>query len=82
MTDISGVPVLVAILLSVWSAIALYFYGSSLQTVLAIILPPLAVFLQVGPTKHFWLNILFTILGYIPGSVHAVWVTARFPSRW
>jgi uncharacterized membrane protein YqaE (UPF0057 family) len=49
-----------------------------LRIVLAIILPPLGVFLQVGLTKHFWINILLTILGYIPGIVHAVWVIAKY----
>jgi uncharacterized membrane protein YqaE (UPF0057 family) len=52
-----------------------------LRIVLAIILPPLGVFLQVGPTKHFWINILLTILGYVPGLVHAVWVIATFPRK-
>ena len=49
-----------------------------LRIVLAIILPPLGVFLQVGPTKHFWINVLLTILGYIPGIVHAVWVIVKY----
>jgi uncharacterized membrane protein YqaE (UPF0057 family) len=52
-----------------------------LRIVLAIILPPLGVFLQVGLTKHFWINILLTILGYVPGLVHAVWVIATFPRK-
>ncbi|MEY8839322.1 YqaE/Pmp3 family membrane protein, partial [Cribrihabitans sp. XS_ASV171] len=39
----------------------------------------LGVFLQVGLGKHFWLNILLTLLGYIPGIVHAVWIIARTP---
>ncbi|MBD6618370.1 YqaE/Pmp3 family membrane protein [Nostoc sp. B(2019)] len=43
----------------------------------AIFLPPLGVFLQVGLGKDFWINILLTLLGYIPGIVHAVWVIAR-----
>ena len=43
----------------------------------AVILPPLGVFLQVGLGLHFWLNILLTLLGYIPGIVHAVWVVLR-----
>lgn len=43
----------------------------------AIFLPPLGVFLQVGIGKDFWINILLTLLGYIPGIVHAVWVIAR-----
>lgn len=43
----------------------------------AVFLPPLGVFLQVGIGKAFWLNILLTLLGYIPGIVHAVWVIAK-----
>lgn len=43
----------------------------------AIILPPLGVFLQVGLGLHFWLNILLTLCGYIPGIVHAVWIIAK-----
>lgn len=48
-----------------------------LRVLIAILLPPLGVFLQVGIGKHFWINILLTILGYIPGIVHAVWIIAR-----
>ncbi|MFG0243101.1 MAG: YqaE/Pmp3 family membrane protein [Planctomycetota bacterium] len=47
-----------------------------LKILLAILLPPVGVLLEVGPTGHFWLNILLTLLGYIPGIVHAVWVIA------
>ncbi len=48
-----------------------------LRIILAILLPPLGVFLQVGIGAQFWINILLTLLGYIPGIVHAVWVIAR-----
>lgn len=48
-----------------------------LRIVAAIFLPPLGVFLQVGLTGQFWLNILLTLLGYIPGIIHAVWIIAR-----
>ncbi len=48
-----------------------------LRIILSILLPPLGVFLQVGIGFHFWLNILLTLLGYIPGIVHAVWIIAR-----
>ncbi len=49
-----------------------------LRILLAILLPPLGVFLQVGIGKHFWINILLTILGFVPGIIHAVWVIARY----
>jgi uncharacterized membrane protein YqaE (UPF0057 family) len=45
-----------------------------LRIIIAVILPPLGVFLQVGIGGHFWLNILLTLLGYIPGIVHALYV--------
>lgn len=48
-----------------------------LRILLAIFLPPLGVFLQVGIGLHFWLNILLTILGYVPGIIHAVWVIIK-----
>lgn len=48
-----------------------------LRIIVAIILPPLGVFLQVGIGKHFWINLLLTLLGYLPGIVHAVWVIAK-----
>lgn len=34
-------------------------------------------FLQVGIGKHFWINIILTLLGYIPGIMHAIWVIAK-----
>ena len=48
-----------------------------LRIILAIILPPVGVFLQVGIGPQFWINILLTLLGYIPGIVHAVWIIAK-----
>ena len=48
-----------------------------LRIVLSVLLPPLGVFLQEGLGTQFWINVLLTILGYIPGLVHAVWIIAR-----
>ncbi len=48
-----------------------------IRIVVAILLPPLGVFLQVGLGAHFWLNIVLTLLGYIPGIIHAVWTILR-----
>ncbi len=46
------------------------------RIILSILLPPLGVFLQVGIGPQFWINILLTLLGYIPGIIHAVWIIA------
>ncbi len=48
-----------------------------LRILLAILLPPVGVFLQVGFGMHFWINIVLTLLGYIPGIVHAVWIILK-----
>lgn len=48
-----------------------------IRILFAVLFPPLGVFLQVGFAGAFWLNILFTILGFIPGIIHAVWIIAR-----
>ena len=48
-----------------------------IRIIIAILLPPVGVFLQVGFGGDFWLNILLTLLGYVPGLVHAIWVIAK-----
>lgn len=45
-----------------------------IKIILAIVLPPLAAALQVGISTHFWINLILTILGYIPGLIHALWL--------
>lgn len=44
------------------------------KIILAIFLPPVAAFLQVGISTHFWINIILTLLGGIPGVIHALWL--------
>jgi uncharacterized membrane protein YqaE (UPF0057 family) len=48
-----------------------------LMIVLSVILPPLGVLLSRGLGKQFLINVVLTILGYVPGIVHAVWLIAR-----
>jgi uncharacterized membrane protein YqaE (UPF0057 family) len=48
-----------------------------LRIILSVLVPPIGVFLQVGFGGQFWLNILLTLLGYVPGLVHAIWIIAR-----
>ncbi len=47
------------------------------RLIFSVILPPLGVFLQVGIGPQFWINILLTLLGYLPGIIHAVWIIAK-----
>lgn len=42
--------------------------------VLTIIIPPLGVFLRVGVTKHFFINLFLTLIGfYVCGIIHGLW---------
>ncbi|OIQ03178.1 MAG: YqaE/Pmp3 family membrane protein [Zetaproteobacteria bacterium CG06_land_8_20_14_3_00_59_53] len=47
---------------------------SILNLILAIFLPPVGAFLQVGASKHFFINIVLTLCGVLPGVLHAVWL--------
>lgn len=44
---------------------------------LGLIVPPLGVFLTVGVGPTLLINVLLTFLGWVPGSIHAVWVIAK-----
>ncbi len=48
-----------------------------LSIVLAILLPPVGVFLRVGFGGAFWLNLLLTLIGWIPGVIHAFYVIGK-----
>jgi uncharacterized membrane protein YqaE (UPF0057 family) len=50
---------------------------SLLQIVLSIFLPPLAVATSRGLTSAFWLNVLFTIIGWLPGVIHSFYVLSK-----
>ncbi|MBV9044709.1 MAG: YqaE/Pmp3 family membrane protein [Alphaproteobacteria bacterium] len=48
--------------------------GDRLRILIAILLPPLGVFLEVGLGVQFWINVILTLFGYIPGIIHAVYI--------
>jgi uncharacterized membrane protein YqaE (UPF0057 family) len=43
----------------------------------AIFLPPLGIFLTVGVGPTLIINILLTLLGWLPGAIHALWVILK-----
>mgnify|MGYP000963350352 CR=1 FL=1 len=47
-----------------------------LKIILALFLPPVAAFMQVGLTKHFWINLLLSLFFFLPGVIHAIWLIA------
>ncbi|KAK9692096.1 hypothetical protein RND81_09G240400 [Saponaria officinalis] len=51
--------------------------ATCIDIILAIILPPLGVFLKYGCKCEFWITLLLTCLGYIPGILYAIWVITK-----
>lgn len=43
----------------------------------SIFIPPVGVYLETGISRSFWLNIPLTLLGIIPGIIHAVWCLSK-----
>lgn len=50
---------------------------SLLSIILCVLLPPLAVFMKTGLSGKFLINILLSILGWVPGVIHAFYVLSR-----
>ncbi len=48
-----------------------------LEIIIAILIPPVGVALAFGIGKKFWINFLLTLLGYIPGIIHALYVLSK-----
>jgi len=49
------------------------------KIILAILLPPIAVLLERGISGSLLLNILLTLLAWLPGAIHALLVVTRAP---
>ena len=51
------------------------------SVILAIVLPPVSIFLNEGISATLLINILLTLVGWVPGSIHAVWVLSKRGER-
>lgn len=45
-----------------------------LAIILAVLLPPLAVFLKLGAGKDLVINVVLCIFFWVPGVIHALWL--------
>ncbi|KAK0544934.1 hypothetical protein OC845_005350 [Tilletia horrida] len=52
------------------SDILLYF--------VALILPPVSVFVKRGCGADFWINIALSLLGWLPGLIHAWYIVSKY----
>jgi uncharacterized membrane protein YqaE (UPF0057 family) len=47
------------------------------KILVGLLLPPVGVFLTYGFSTTLVINILLTVLGWVPGSIHAVWAITK-----
>ncbi|MBE9170326.1 YqaE/Pmp3 family membrane protein [Pleurocapsales cyanobacterium LEGE 06147] len=52
-----------------------------IQIIAAIVLPPVGVFLTTGVSSALLINILLTLLGWVPGVIHALWIISKQSER-
>lgn len=45
--------------------------------ILALFLPPVAVFLKMGIGKDLLINIVLCLLFFIPGVIHSLWLVTK-----
>ncbi len=48
-----------------------------IHIILAILLPPIAVFLKSGVGKDLIINIILSLIFFIPGVLHALWLITK-----
>ncbi len=48
-----------------------------LKIIASIVLPPLGVFMAMGISQALLINVLLTLLGWVPGIIHALWILSK-----
>ncbi|KAM3092102.1 YqaE/Pmp3 family membrane protein [Phormidesmis sp. 146-35] len=52
-----------------------------IRLLLGILIPPIGVFLTYGISSALLINILLTLLGWVPGVIHAVWAITKHEEK-
>jgi uncharacterized membrane protein YqaE (UPF0057 family) len=52
-----------------------------LRILLGILLPPVGIFLTYGISTTLVINVLLTLLGWVPGVIHGLWAIAKFDEK-
>lgn len=51
------------------------------RILLGILIPPVGVFLTYGISVTLLINILLTVLGWLPGVIHALWAITKHEEK-
>lgn len=52
-----------------------------LRLLLSVVLPPAGIYLTYGISTTLVINILLTLLGWVPGIIHALWAIAKYEEK-
>jgi uncharacterized membrane protein YqaE (UPF0057 family) len=52
-----------------------------IRLLLGILVPPIGVFLTYGLSSTLLINLLLTLLGWVPGVIHAVWAITKHEEK-
>ncbi len=55
--------------------------GKLVQIIIALLLPPLSVFLRMGVGKDLLINIVLCIFFWVPGILHALWLNSTLRQK-
>ncbi|KLU07359.1 Stress induced hydrophobic peptide [Rhodopirellula islandica] len=50
-----------------------------IRLLLVFLLPPVAVYMQIGVGHYFWISLILTLLGFVPGLVYSLYIMASRP---
>lgn len=48
-----------------------------LLIIIAVFIPPLAVFLDRGISKEFWISLILTLIFFVPGMIYSLYVLIK-----
>lgn len=51
------------------------------RLILAIVFPPASIFLSYGFSITLVFSILLTLLGWVPGVIHALWALSKYEDQ-
>lgn len=58
-----------------------YTAAQIIGAILSLFLPPVAVWLTEGFGIDFWINLILTLIGIIPGSIHSIYIWVVWVER-
>lgn len=52
-----------------------------IEIIITVLIPPLGVAMRYGISGKFWLNLVLTLIGFVPGLIHGLYVIIGAPKE-